>query len=81
MMPIVDWVIAQIKFYSDVDGFPFILRKEANLVTSLQDISNSYGSILLLDDFQIDQSDLPQDSAILYLSDVTKKFGGSKSDC
>ena len=27
--PVMDWIIAQIKYYSNLDAFPFILRKEA----------------------------------------------------
>lgn len=81
MMPIVDWVIAQIKFFSEIDAFPFILRKEANIKNCLEDISNSYACILLLDDIKIDAKDMPKDSAVIYHSDIVKKFGGSRIDC
>ena len=81
MMPIVDWVIAQIKFYGEVDAFPFILRKEASLVSALEDLSNTYASILLLDDFKIEPNDLPKDSAVLYQSDVISQVGGNKTAC
>lgn len=49
MAPVVDWCIAQIKYYSGVDCYPFIIRHGANITNVLKDISNSYGTILLLD--------------------------------
>ncbi len=30
-MPVMDWFIAQLKFYAGVDAFPFVIRKETNL--------------------------------------------------
>jgi malic enzyme len=30
-MPVMDWFIAQLKFYAGVDSFPFVIRKETNL--------------------------------------------------
>ena len=81
MMPIVDWCIAQIKFYSEVDAYPFILRKEANVVNALKDIANSYACILLLDDIKIEEESLPSDAAVLYHSQVRKLSGREVSDC
>jgi hypothetical protein len=26
-MPVMDWLIAQFKFYAGVDAFPFVIRK------------------------------------------------------
>lgn len=49
MTPIVDWCIAQIKYYSCVDAFPFIIRHGANITNVIKDLSNSYGTILILD--------------------------------
>jgi hypothetical protein len=49
MTPIVDWCIAQIKFYADVDSFPFIIRHGANMTNVLKDLANSYAAILILD--------------------------------
>lgn len=49
MTPVLDWCIAQIKYYSGVDSFPFIIRHGANMTNVLKDLSNSYGAILLLD--------------------------------
>lgn len=30
-MPIMDWLIVQIKFYSGIDCFPFVIRKDSDL--------------------------------------------------
>jgi hypothetical protein len=30
-MPAMDWIIVQLKYYSGVDAFPFVVRKETNL--------------------------------------------------
>lgn len=26
-MPVLDWMIAQLKFYAEIDSFPFVIRK------------------------------------------------------
>lgn len=46
---ILDWSIAQIKYYAGVDAFPFIIRHGANMTNVLKDLSNSYSVLLLLD--------------------------------
>lgn len=82
MMPIVDWVIAQLKFYGQVDAFPFILRKEANVVEALNDISNSYALILLLDPIKLEADQLPKGTTVLYLHDVLRVTKSEKHfDC
>jgi malic enzyme len=48
-MPVMDWFIAQIKFYAGVDAFPFVIRKETDLQDFFLDLSTSYGNILYLD--------------------------------
>jgi malate dehydrogenase (oxaloacetate-decarboxylating) len=48
-MPVMDWFIAQLKFYAGVDAFPFVIRKETNLEDLFRDLSTSYGNILYLD--------------------------------
>ena len=47
--PALDWVIAQIKYYSGLDAFPFIVDKDIDLEDALKDFSTSYGTVLLLD--------------------------------
>jgi hypothetical protein len=49
MTPVVDWCIAQIKYFSEVDSFPFIIRQGANITNVFKDLANSYAVILILD--------------------------------
>ena len=49
-MPVMDWMIAQIKYYSGVDAFPFVILKGADMNEVLKDLSTCYGTVLLLDD-------------------------------
>ena len=49
MTPVVDWCIAQIRYYAGVDSFPFLIRTGANMTNVLKDIANSYSVILILD--------------------------------
>jgi hypothetical protein len=49
MTPVVDWCIAQIKYFSEVDSFPFIIRHGANITNVFKDLANSYAVILILD--------------------------------
>ena len=48
-MPVMDWFIAQLKFYAGVDAFPFVVRNEVNLEEFFNDLGTSYGNILYLD--------------------------------
>lgn len=48
-MPVMDWFIAQLKFYAGVDAFPFVVRNEINLEEFFNDLATSYGNILYLD--------------------------------
>jgi hypothetical protein len=45
-----DWLIAQIKYYSGLDAFPFIVAKDINLEDTLKDLTTSYGTVLYLDE-------------------------------
>ena len=49
-MPVMDWLISQIKYYSGYDAFPFVIKKGADINEVLKDISTSYGTVLYLDD-------------------------------
>ena len=48
-MPIMDWFIFQIKTYSGIDAYPFILRKEENFSQIIKNLANSYSAIIYLD--------------------------------
>jgi malic enzyme len=52
--PAMDWIIAQIKHYSGLDAFPFIIDKETDIEDALKDFSTSYGTVL-----DLDNRDLP----------------------
>ncbi len=49
MTIVLDWCIAQIKFYAGVDSFPFIIRHGANVTNVIKDLANSYAVVLILD--------------------------------
>jgi hypothetical protein len=82
MVPVLDWCIAQIKYYSGVDGFPFIIRPGANITNVMKDLSNTYAAILLLDPgMQFDQKEMPADLAIIRQEDVCKVTQKNITDC
>jgi hypothetical protein len=47
--PTMDWLVAQIKYYSGLDAFPFIVDKEIDLNEALKDFTTTYGTVLYLD--------------------------------
>lgn len=49
VLPLMDWIVAQIKFYANVDCYPFVIREESPLSDVLSDLSNSYSGALFLD--------------------------------
>jgi hypothetical protein len=44
-----DWLVAQIKFYANVDAYPFVIRPGSSLKDILSDLSNSFSGVLFLD--------------------------------
>ncbi len=44
-----DWFITQIKFYSNVDCYPFVIRPGCSLAHVLSDLANSFSGVLFLD--------------------------------
>lgn len=48
-MPVMDWIVVQLKYYAGVDAYPFVVKKETNLEELFRDLSTSYGTILYLD--------------------------------
>lgn len=51
--PALDWIIAQIKYFSGLDAFPFIVAKDINISEALKDLTTSYGTVLYLDSREI----------------------------
>lgn len=49
-LPVMDWLIGQIKYYSGYDAFPFVVSKETNLEEALKDLAIGAGTVLYLDD-------------------------------
>lgn len=83
MPPILDWCIAQIKYYGNVDSYPFIIRKGANITNVIKDLSNSYSVILILDrGLEINESEIPKDTALVRQEIVSKiNCNQSMVDC
>ena len=54
-MPVMDWLISQIKYYSGHDAFPFVIKKGADINEVLKDLSTSYGTVLYLDDKEVQE--------------------------
>ncbi len=48
-LPVMDWFVYQIKHYTGLDAFPFVVRKQIDLVALLKDLSTTYGTVLYLD--------------------------------
>lgn len=48
ILPLLDWYIVQIKYFSGLDAYPFALPKGYNLDDTLADMGNVYSTILLL---------------------------------
>ena len=48
-MPIMDWFIFQIKKYSGIDAYPFVVMKNANLTKIIKNLMNTYCGIIYLD--------------------------------
>lgn len=48
-MPVMDWFVFQIKHYTGLDAFPFVVQKQIDLVALLRDLSTTYGTVLYLD--------------------------------
>lgn len=51
--PVMDWFVYQIKHFTGLDAFPFIVMKSVDLSLLVQDLSTTYGTILYLDSHEI----------------------------
>jgi len=63
-MPVMDWFVFQLKNYSGIDAYPFVVMKEANISEILKNLANSYSIVVYLD--YNDQIEVPND--ILFVS-------------
>ena len=72
MVPILDWCIAQAKFYGGVDCYPFIIRNSSKIENILKDLSNSYSVVVWLDHTPINPDDVPKDIALIQAEDLIK---------
>jgi len=52
-MPVMDWFVVQIKHYSGLDAFPFVIMKGTDRVALLRDLSTTYSAVVDLDDQSI----------------------------
>lgn len=58
-MPVMDWVVYQIKILSGVDGYPFVIMKGADLGLIIKNLMNTYCGVIYLDsrkDFKIPEN-------------------------
>jgi len=62
-MPVMDWFVFQIKTYSGVDAYPFFVMKEANISEIIQNLANSYSTIIYLDN----QENIKVPSDVLFI--------------
>lgn len=77
--PAMDWIVAQIKYYTGLSPFPFIIAPGMDMEEILKDFTTSYGTVLLLDN--IDVPHVPRDLLVLRHQDVLKLSGGEITDC
>jgi hypothetical protein len=66
--PALDWIVAQIKYYSSLEPFPFIVDKDINMEEALKDISISYGTVLYLDSNPLPK--IPEDLLLVRHQDI-----------
>ena len=69
-MPVMDWFIAQIKYYSGYDAFPFVIMKGADINEILKDLSTCYGTVLLLDNSEVNE--VPENILLLRQKQISQ---------
>ena len=62
-MPVMDWFVFQIKKFSGIDAYPFVVMKEANVSEIIQNLANSYSIIIYLDN----QENIKVPSDVLFI--------------
>lgn len=82
IQPALNWYAAQIKFYSGLDAYPFAIREESRgrIRRVLKDLSNTFGTILYLDDHRIVSNDIPLNTLIVKQPDIVEMAGSGKVD-
>lgn len=70
VLPVLDWIIAQIKFYTGLDAYPLAVPSHVNIESTLEDLSNVYGNVLLLED--VVPARVPKDMVVLIHPRVTE---------
>lgn len=68
--PAIDWIVAQIKYYSNLNPFPFVVDGDINLEEALKDLSISYGTVLYLDDKPLPK--IPSELLVVRHQDVIR---------
>lgn len=68
IQPAMDWLIAQIKYYSGLDAFPFIIKKGSDMNDILNDLSTCYGTVLFMDDMKIEET--PENILLVHQNDI-----------
>ena len=48
-MPVMDWFVFQIKKYTEIDAYPFVVMKEANISEVVRNLANTYSIVIYLD--------------------------------
>jgi hypothetical protein len=76
--PAIDWLIAQIKYYSGLDAFPFVVSKDINLQDTLKDLATSYGTILYLDSREL--GDIPKDLLVVQHREIVNLVHSQVTD-
>jgi hypothetical protein len=61
--PVLDWFVVQIKYYSGLNAYPLALPSHENMESTLEDLSNVYGCVLLLE--TVKPNKVPKDLVVL----------------
>lgn len=69
-MPVMDWLVAQIKYYSGLDAFPFVIMKHSDINEILNDLSTCYGTVLLLENREI--KEVPDNILVLKHQEIVQ---------
>lgn len=65
-----DWLVAQIKYYSGLDAFPFVIMKHSDINEILNDLSTCYGTVLLLENREI--KEVPDNILVLKHQEIVQ---------
>ena len=79
-MPLMDWMVVQLKYYAGIDSFPFVIRSSAELEDILSDLSTCYGTVLYLDPRSSTKFVIPENLLLLHQEDICKASKMPKTD-